>query len=255
MVSGPTAISGSPMVHFRPDPGEPAVRLAAPPQQTALLVASQEQRNETRLRSRSIAQGEDVLYSNRTFTLGLGSGSPVYNGGLTTVVTRPDNNGFLPDQTLRPVAEEESAAEETQSDEEDESSLAAQSLTEETNEKSEEEIEQEEQELENEDSRLNQNLTRAFMEQNRAIENGDIVQFEEARREQLQLTRELEENEKEQRELELEKLEAKMEEFQQITGEALEDNASSAMGILDVMFGFAPDQTTTPRTPSFSFAS
>ncbi len=237
MVSGPTSVGGSSMVRFRPDPGEPAVRLAAPPEQTALLVASQEQRNETRLRSRAISRGEDVLYSNRTFTLGLGLSSPVYNGGLTTLVSRADSNGFLPDQVLAGAGNNQARETDEAEEEEDDSAFSPQSLLKESDEPTEEELEQEEQELKNEDTRLSQNLARALMEQNRALENGDRVQLQQSRRKEQQLTREIENNEKEKREIELEKLEARMKDMHLSLGQAMEDNAAAAMGILDVMFG------------------
>ncbi|HQO34659.1 MAG TPA: hypothetical protein PLG59_08365 [bacterium] len=80
--------SPPPTIRFTPDPGEPAVDVTATPQQTALLVTAQEQRNETRLRTQALLRGEDVLYSHRTFTLGNRNGYPVYNAGLTTVVSR-----------------------------------------------------------------------------------------------------------------------------------------------------------------------
>ncbi|RJP34170.1 MAG: hypothetical protein C4527_02670 [Candidatus Omnitrophota bacterium] len=239
MVSGPTSVNSSPVIRFRPDPGEPAVRLAAPPEQTALLVASQEQRNETRLRSRAIARGEDVIFSKRTFTLGIDSSSPVYNGGLTTVVSRPDANGFLPDQVLQPIIKEQGVAPGETEKEDDESPLDTESLLAQADQPTEEEIEQEKQELENEDSRLNQNLTRAILEQNRALENDDAVQFEQARRKQSQVAREMEENERDLREVELEELKTKMEEFQQSADDALQDNIGIAAGILDVMFGWS----------------
>ena len=39
-------------------------------------MTAQEQRNETRLRLQALARGEDVIYSNRTFTLGLQRSQP-----------------------------------------------------------------------------------------------------------------------------------------------------------------------------------
>ena len=89
MVSGPTSLSSSPMMHYRPDPGEPAVRLSATPNQTAFLVVAQEERNEARLRTRALQNGDDILYTQKSFSLGVSGSGVVYNAGLTTVVSRP----------------------------------------------------------------------------------------------------------------------------------------------------------------------
>lgn len=250
MVSGPTSIGSLPVVNYKPDPGEPAVRLSAKQPQTAILVHSQEQRNETRLRNRALAEGEDILYSNKTFNLNVGQVSPVFSSGLTTVVTRPDANGFLPDfapaitpSQQKAQEEEQTPAEELQAQEEEAEnpltpgmdSLAA------AQEPSEEDLQEEDQQLENEDSRLERNLTQAVLEQNRALVNGNPVQFEAARREENQSVREMDEVEKDQRENEIDKLQAQLREFQQDTEDVLNQNAQAAMGILDVMFGLNRD--------------
>lgn len=249
MVSGPSPISAftpAPTVRFRPDPGEPAATLSAREQQTALLVSNQEQRNETRLRAQAVARGEDVLFSNRTFTIGVGDQSPVFNGGLTTVQTRTDSNGFVPDTILAPEDEEEESQLRVGEEDEEEPAAAFQDALANSTEPSEEELESEEQALDNEEARLERNLTRATLEQEEALQENDPVQFEQARREEQQLEREQEEIEDEQREVELERLEEQLEELVTATGGAIEDSANAALGIVGVLFGTNQDGDTSP---------
>ncbi len=240
MVQGPSAIGSHPSIQFRPDPGEPAVRLSAKPQDTAALVTAQEQRNETRLRNRALAHGEDILYSNRTFTTSLGNSSPVYNGGLTTVVTRKDSNGFLPDTQveLNPSSRSVQAQENEENNEKTPSAeINEPQKNQESKTSSEEELEQTEQKLENEDARLERNLTRARMEQMQAQQNENPAQMEQAQRKAKEIEQEKEEIQKEKREVEQEKMQAKLEEFLQQTSSFLEDNSKIASGMLDAMFG------------------
>ena len=251
MVSAPGGISQSlspgQNIRFRPDPGEPAVRLSAPPQQTALLVSYQEQRNETRLRNRAVAEGNDVVFSKRTFTLGVGQGSPVYNGGLTTVYFREDPNGVLPNQNATAVQGEKnritSAPEEDQAASNDNPPASMQEAV----RPSPDELKAEAQELDNEDARLSRNLTGAVLEQNLAMQNGDTIEAQQAQRKMNQLARDLSDLNEEQRKNELDQLEARMQDaLNSPTGDVLNttpNNAPSASDILGVLFGLPAGQT------------
>lgn len=258
MVSGPSSIGAgidTSRVHYRPDPGEPAARLSAPPSQTALLVTAQEQRNETRLRSRAIVSGEDILYSRVTFDVGVSISSPVYNAGLTTLVTRKDENGVLPNRTVQvqPTDEEKEpslAVDENQEDEEKTQNADESTGTPEENDRSsKQELEQEASNLDTEDSRLNRNLTMANLKQKQALEDGKAIEFQQAQREEDSLEREQEEVDKKQRKIELERFEQKLKEFQDSSNQALEDSLSAAIGLLDVMFGFGRDESSSNQEP------
>lgn len=102
MAVDPIGMQGndSPTIRFRPDPGEPAVRLSAPANQTAQLVTGQEQRNETRLRSRALVKGDEVIFSRRSFTPGVEGGDMAVTSGLTTVSFREGAN--RPDAEFAP---------------------------------------------------------------------------------------------------------------------------------------------------------
>jgi len=238
MVNGPTAVGSSPQIHYRPDPGEPAVRLSAPPQQTAGLVTAQEQRNETRLRSRAIISGQDILYSKRTFTLSYGDGSPVYNAGLTTVVTRPDANGFLPDNPLKPADAQGNGANGQEDDENQNAANGAQPAAnpQQALQPTEDELNQTKQDLENDDARLARNLARAQLEQGQALQNGNSVQFEQAQRKQQDIERHLDENEKDKRKVDLEKMSVKMQDALD-SANSSDGKGSAASGMLDALFG------------------
>lgn len=249
MVSGPSAIGPPPVIRFRPDPGEPAARVAAPETQTAALVTAQEQRNETRLRNQALARGEDILFSNRTFNLALGNISPVYSGGLTTVVTRPDANGFAPDNAIAVPGQGErtTEAEESQggSPVEDEARAVPEN-PEDATEPTEEELEREDQTLSNEESRIERNLTRAQLEQDRALEQADGVQFAQAQREETQLEREQEEVAQEQRDIELERLQRQLNNILETADDAIQGSLNAASGVLDVLFGLGREETPAP---------
>ncbi len=241
MVFGPAGVMTQPMMRFRPDPGEPAVRLTARPHESAGLVTAQEQRNETRLRLQALARGEDIIYSNRTFTLGVSGVSPVYNAGLTTVVSRVDENGFAPDN-LQNQAEEEDEQQVGQAEEETNNIFEA-IAPEETDptQPSEEELQREELDLQNEDSRIERNLTRARLEKDQAAADRDPFDLEQTKREENRLARELEEIDREQRKVKLEKQAQQMEETQQTAANAINDNLAAASGLLNVMFGFGSE--------------
>ncbi len=255
-----------PVMHFKPDPGEPAIRLAATEAQSAGLVSTQEQRNETRLRMRAMAQGEDVLFTKRTFTLGVGDVSPTINGGLTTVVTRTDSNGFLPNSVYQPQTPSKDyleAAEESEEPEAEDDALSASSTDlQNATQPTEDELQEQEQDLESEDQRLERNITLARMEMDRAIQSGNPAQIEENRREEAKLEREMDDNEKEKRSVELERLQQKMDDFQQDADQVLQQNLAAATGVLSALFGGAeqpapggiPMVTAGNTTPNFSFA-
>lgn len=265
MVSGPGGVSSlqyqpQQQINFRPDPGEPAVRLSAPPQQTAGLVSSQEQRNETRLLLRALTEGDDVLYSKRTFTLGVGNNSPVFNAGLTTLVSRDDPNGFAPDQTISAVASQselrDSLEAEAESGEEEDETTPL-STEEDTSpllgavEEDEDELESEETEIENEDQRVERNLSIAQIEQQQAVRNGDPVQAEQAERDLKRLEREAEEVDKEKKENEQKQLELRLQELQGTASDAIEDTLESALGIVGVLFGLGEDNNQD-ENPAFN---
>lgn len=256
MVSGPGPIGRVPTINYRPDPGEPAARLSAPQTQTAGLVTLQEQRNETRLLSRALSAGEDVLYSKRTFTLGVGEQSPVFNAGLTTLISRKDPNGFLPDRQveLNPQNRIQTIPE---PEEEEDTRTSALADPEEAVEPTDEELEQDQRELENEDSRLDRNLTQARLTQENALERRDAVQLQQAARQENKIERRAEDNEKEQRRIELEQFEKQMEDTQDTAAGAVQSNLSSALGFLDVMFGLGremQERRNPPRLDRFTYA-
>jgi predicted ATP-dependent endonuclease of OLD family len=244
MVSGPSPIGSIPILNYTPDPGEPAARLSAPQTQTASLVTSQELRNETRLRRQAVNNGEDIIYSNKSYDLTLGKMSPVYNAGLTTVVSRPDGNGFLPDiqAVITPVQQEEDkpaqALQETENPDED-NPLPTHSMDAVQKElmPSEEELEEEKQELNNEDERLQRNLTQAAVEKDQALKTGNLFQFQSARREESLLERAQQQIDKQERQVEITKQEARLRDFQETSTHILSQNMDAAAGLLDVMFG------------------
>ncbi|MDP8244959.1 MAG: hypothetical protein P9L94_12810 [Candidatus Hinthialibacter antarcticus] len=251
MVSGPTAVSGNSLIQFRPDPGEPAARLKAPETQTALLVTAQEQRNETRLRSQAIARGDDIVFSNRTFTLGVGNLSPIYNGGLTTVSTRSDANGFAPDNPPSASANETS---QTEDEPVEQDARAIPEDPEEAVQPSEEELQREEQSLDNDESRLERNLTRAQVEQEQAIQSADPVQFQQAQRDEAQLEREQETLDREKRRNELDQAEQRLQGFLEDASGALQDSANAAAGVLDVLFGLNAPTVADSSAPAPALA-
>lgn len=186
-------------MHFQPDPGEPAVRLSAKESESAGLVTLQEQRNETRLRLRALSQGEDIVYSQRTFNLGIGQNSATVSSGLTTVVTRTDSNGYLPDSVVQmevgdgehaPVYPAPASRAEAQAAPRNSSSI---------DQPSEKELNQEEQNLETEKNQLERNLLRAQFERDQYRQNGNAVLAENAEQKQRLIEREIEKNEKEKR--------------------------------------------------------
>lgn len=256
MVSGPTALSSTytppDQVRFRPDPGEPAVNLSAKEHNTAVLVHAQEQRNETRLRAQALARGEDILYSNRTFTLGLGSLSPVFNSGLATVVSRVSDSN-IPAITPNQAAEDEQANE--AAEEGDDTQEPALSLRNPlvTDDEESQDIEREKQELDNEQARLERNLDIARLKQQQALQQGNPAQFEQARREEAELEREREEVDRDKREAELKEMELMLQEALEMSGGAIQQNANAAIGLLDALFGLDPEddgQSTSDQSPA-----
>ncbi len=265
MSSGLTSISNTPVMHYRPDPGEPAVRLSAKEQQTAGLVTLQEQRNETRLRSRAMVRGEDVIYSNRTFSLGVGSVSPTYNGGLTTVVTRTDGNGFLPNTVVQQSASDEKSADPTEEAENKENTdaMASDPLTELQSavQPTPEELDEKKQDIESENKQIERNLLKAQLEMDRAYQNGNPLQAQQADRKQTDLERQKEENEKEKRDIVQKQAQQKGEETGSGIGQIGKENLTNASSLLEILFGKEQDPQqpvlqypSTPDIPRFSFA-
>ncbi|MBZ0258837.1 CCDC90 family protein [bacterium] len=252
MVSGPSALSGNSLIRYRPDPGEPAARLTAPETQTALLVTSQEQRNETRLRAQAIARGDDVVFSNRTFTLGVGNYSPIYNGGLTTVSTRSDANGFAPDSV--PVATATDEPSQTEDEPVEEEARAVPEDPQEAAEPTEEELQQEQQNLDNEESRLERNLTRAQLEQDQALQSADGVQYQQAERDQAQIEREQDDLDREKRQNELDQIDQRLQDSLDTATSALLGSANAASGVLDILFGLNSPTTIANTAPTPALA-
>ena len=261
MVDGPGGINSlayqpQQQIKFRPDPGEPAVRLSAPPSQTAGLVSLQEQRNEVRLRQRAILEGDDILFSKKTFTLGLGPNSPVFNAGLTTVVSREDPNGIAPDTQFAPISSQEDLRESEEAEAQEEEDEETSALSEEEEEPSplsaaeedEDELEDEETELETEDQRLSRNLSLAQLEQQQALRSGNSSQVEEAERDIKKLEREIEETEKEQKENEQKQLEIRLEELQGASNDAIEETLEAAVGVIGVLFGIESEEGAEPAS-------
>lgn len=264
MVSGPTSIHSAPIMHFRPDPGEPAARLASPESQSAGLVTLQEQRNETRLRMRAMSQGEDIVYSNRTFSLGIGGSSPTVNGGLTTVVTKPDGNGYLPDSVFKLQAPQNQEPRETEpttfQQEENQSSQSSAHNIQSAVQSTPEELEQKKQDIDSENRQLERNLLRAQLEKDRAYQNNNAVQAQQADRKQTNLVQKIVKNEEEIRAVEQEKIQQEKQDSQSNNiGQILSDRVAAATSVLGGMIGAGntgalQQASTTPQIPRFSFA-
>lgn len=258
MVSGPTSIQRTPVMHFRPDPGEPAARLSAPESQSAGLVTLQEQRNETRLRLRAMSQGEDIVFSKRTFSLGLGSSSPTINGGLTTVLTKSDRNGYLPDTVYRPQAPQQNLP--NSSEETDEATPDSENASEDiqsATQPSKEELDQQKSDVESENRQLERNLLRAQMEKDRAYQNGNAVQAQQADRKQTDLEQKMENNDEEKRKVEQELVRQESQPYRPNTGPIRSENVSAATSILGALFGGGGNlqqAPNAPQVPRFSFA-
>jgi hypothetical protein len=214
------------------------LRLSAPQHQTALLVTYQEQRNETRLRQNAVRSGEDILYSVKTYDLRVGQASPVYEAGLTTVVTRPDTNGFLPDRAA--VARREGETENP--DTKDASPGGESSQAEEAsqaNQPTEQDLLEEEQILQNEDARLARNLAQAQLEKEQALAQGNVLQYQIVSRQESQLEQQKTEVEEQEQRNEQQKTEIQHSSKPRPSG-LVPSSPSATLGWAEVLFGFSP---------------
>ena len=236
MVSGPAAIGSSvPVINYKPDPGEPAVRLSAPENRSAYLVINQELRNQNRLRQEALAKGEDIVYSNVSFHVSVGKNGPVFNSGLTTVVSKapPQKESAIyskPAQTGGNQATEAAAA----------NNQANNKITANSPEQSkppEKQLQQQKQKIDNEDARLERNLTEARLVKEQALDQGNPLQFQNAKQKENQIEQDKEDITKAKRKNEQEQVQARMMSSRQATGNSQNQAASPTQGMLDVMFG------------------
>lgn len=239
MVSGLSPLSSVPVMNYKPDPGEPAVRLSAPQNQSALLVTAQEQRNETRLRHQAMMHGEDILYSKKTFDIGVGQSSPVYNAGLTTVVTKLDKNGFLPDSNPVQTAQTAQTAKQQESNKNErnqEFQNPFQSLQQ-INQPTKEQLEQQEQDIQSEDKRLSRTMFRTQLEKEQAFSQGNLIQYQTAKRKEDQLNQKMEDLDKLEQKNERNKMETKQHEIRTAPSETSPPQQQPALGPVDILFG------------------
>ena len=218
------------IIRFKPDPGEPAVDVTASPRQSAYLVTAQEQRNETRLRNRAILRGEQVLYSRRAFNQTYENGSVVYTGGLTTVVSRDRPvSPFRQAQASRqtPASEDEAAGAVRAEDEGRESSPAKRFAAEAAQE-SEQDLAADKRELSIRKGDLENRKERAETRAARAADQGDPLQLRAAQREAKELERRAEMIDREQRKVELQRMEARRREAREAVGDLPSANPSAA---------------------------
>lgn len=261
-----TSQNGSSTVNFRPDPGEPAVRLSAPANQTALLVTAQELRNETRLRSRAIAQGDEILFTNRTFTQGGAGGDAAVVGGLTSLVFREGGNQpqvgpdgqdqiSISEQARDALqgAQNEGADSTGELGAEEETDGQLASPLEEAREegrpgqpRDDSEIQEDQEETDQRQDRVETDIQEAEEREEDALTNGSVLEAQQARAEQAQLQLEEREVERDKNQLELERLENRLQEANQNLTSTLEDNVRAAAGPLAALFG-AGDPSQDPQ--------
>ncbi len=189
--------NNSPTIHFRPDPGEPAVRLSAPANQTAQLVTGQEQRNETRLRSRALVKGDEVIFSRRSFTPGVEGGDLAVTSGLTTVsfregANRPDVDFAPPEESpQRPIAPPPEEGRGAVNNEADAGEEGAASPLRETREDplapSSAQIARKEDDVEREKARVEIGVERAEQREAEAVRDGSVLEARQARAEKRRL--------------------------------------------------------------------
>ena len=225
--------SPPPTIRFTPDPGEPAVDVTATPQQTALLVTAQEQRNETRLRTQALLRGEDVLYSHRTFTQGNRNGYPVYNAGLTTVVSRdrPDNPIIEAEQNRENrVAQEENGEEAEETSPQNEIRAEAQG-------QSPQDLERDKLTLDVQQDRVENKKERTKRQIEQAMSEGNLTEALSAKRKVSELERKEERIDREKLKVEMDRLRKNLEGAQQTSGNAVLGNLGSAANLLGAQYG------------------
>ncbi len=225
----------NPVLGYRLDPGEPGMLRRAKASESFIEVSAQERRNINRLKTQAVREGRQVLFARIKYTYGIDGSYSSLRAGETTVVSKkaekqnpvikenPDKEEELLENPLIKNAE----------DEELEENLTV---------RDKEEIDQEAVELEQEKNRLKNQLTQIINDQeiedsaeNEAAENTT------ARSEQ-KIKQEIEAVEKEINRLKLEKFSRELEEQQNITGRALNENldmSSSITGLINGKGGFS----------------
>ncbi len=233
-------------IRFQPDPGEPAVSVTATPRNTAYLVTAQEQRNETRLRNQALARGEDVLYSYRTFTFGYSNNSPIYSGGLTTVVSRSGKDNSLLHPEIQPAAQQQDNQSVGVASEEEEENTHPESIALQDTNKDEQDLQENRQDLRVQRARVTNQKERAENEANRAARQGDPVEYRQTQSEIRELDRRESEIRREERKVELQRFEKQLEETQQSLLHGIKENAGIAGRILGVRYGESQDSQSSP---------
>ena len=232
MVSGPTSIGNSvPIINYKPDPGEPAVRLSAPENRSAYLVINQELRNQNRLRAEALEKGEDIIYSNVSFHVTTGKNGPVFNSGLTTVVSKSKAQKESATYT-KPVQSGNGQSSESTNNTNQTNALTPNSLSQ--SKPAEKQLQQQKQKIDNEDARLERNLTEARLTKEQALTTGNPLQFQNAKQKENQIEQDKEDITKEKRKNDQEQAQIRMMVSNQQTDIS---PASPAQGLLDVMFG------------------
>ena len=231
-------------IRYRPDPGEPAVDVTASPRQSAYLVTAQEQRNETRLRNRAILRGEEVLYSHRTFTQGYQNGKAVYNGGLTTVVSRKRQTNPLIEAAAQ--NRENNKVQATPDAQETAQPSSIKDLLTEATEKDDQDIERDRQELNVQQGHIENRKERAAVDLKQAAEDGDLIQAQFAKQKMNELDRRENAIEREDNKMALEQFQSRLKDAQKLMQDAIQENAGAASKVLGVLYG--GQQQTAPST-------
>jgi hypothetical protein len=217
------AYTPPPVIRFKPDPGEPAVDVTASPRQTAYLVTAQEQRNETRLRNRAVLQGDEILYSRRTFHQTYQNGAVVYTGGLTTVVTRERRGNPLHEATVQRQGSgrQDTGVGAVQGEEESQHSSPMRQIATDATKQTEQELAQYKRELSIQRVRVDNRRERAEAQLEQAVQDGDILQTQWAQREVDGLERREDAIKREEVKVEQERLQQRLEEAQSEVNTAL----------------------------------
>lgn len=250
---GAASYSDSQIIRYRPDPGEPAVRLAAPANQSALLVTTQEQRNETRLRAQAVVSGDQILFSNRTFTPGLVGGDQAITAGLTTIVTREGANLPNPEtayavQGGRSLTDKARDELEGQGDkeEQDETTPAENALAQTTDAGRQNEIEQDSDDIERELDDVESDRVEAEAKESEAAATGSLLEVQQSRAKQARLDLEEDRLEREKRQLELERFSRRIAEADEDLASVLDGSLAAAVSPLAALFGASdPGQQAT----------
>lgn len=248
---GATSYNNSQVIRFQPDPGEPAVRLAAPANQSALLVTSQEQRNETRLRSQAVISGDQILFSNRTFTPSVVGGDQAITAGLTTIVTReganqPNPEAAMAAQNDRSLTDRARDVLEGNSEEEDQRTPAQDALVKTADANQQNAIDRDADEVDRELDQVESDREEAESKESEAAAYGSPLEVQQSRAEQARLELEESQLEREKRQLDLERFGQRVQEANEDFASVLEGSLAAATGPLAALFGASdPGQQAT----------